>query len=59
MEMSGYMMFNPYQHLTEAFHMDLRQWGFVKTQLTADQLANIENGYGVKVGLAAKVWKKA
>ena len=54
--MSGYMMFNPYQHMTEPFRLTVAQWGRVLARLTQADLANIDNGGWARVG-AASVWK--
>lgn len=55
--MNTYKIFNPYSHLTEARQLTTEEWERIKAQLTAADLADIENGGKVRVGSAARVWK--
>lgn len=52
-----YRWHNPYEHLTRTFTLTAKQWAHVRAQLSSIQLANVENGGRVRVGLAATVWK--
>lgn len=52
-----YMMFNPYQHLTQAYALTPEQWQRIEAELTPAQKETIKTGGYVKLG-AATVWKK-
>lgn len=53
----AYKMYNPHQHLSQAYELTPEQWERVQKSLTKADLADIENGGKVKVGAAAFVWK--